>query len=40
MSTHRDAAPAREWLACLSCGATFGVDDLRYSCTCGGLLSV
>jgi len=41
VSTARtDAAPAREWLACLACDATFGVDDLRYSCTCGGLLSV
>ena len=33
-------AGAREWLACVACGATYDVDALRYSCTCGGLLSV
>ncbi|HEV7502540.1 MAG TPA: threonine synthase, partial [Vicinamibacteria bacterium] len=33
-------AGAREWLACVACAATYGVDDLRYSCVCGGLLSV
>jgi threonine synthase len=33
-------AGAREWLACVACAATYGVDDLRYACVCGGLLSV
>ena len=33
-------AGAREWLACVGCGATYAVDELRYSCSCGGLLSV
>jgi threonine synthase len=33
-------AGAREWLECVACGATYDVDALRYSCTCGGLLSV
>src|SRR4029077_20948331 len=36
----RVPAGAREWLACVACGATYDVDALRYSCTCGGLLSV
>ena len=42
MSTPAAKAPAgaREWLACVACGATYDVDALRYSCTCGGLLSV
>ena len=42
MSTVPAGSPAgaREWLACVVCGATYGVDELRYSCTCGGLLSV
>ena len=42
MSTTAAKAPAdaREWLACLACGTTYDVDALRYSCTCGGLLSV
>jgi len=30
---------AREWLACVACGATYDVDDVRYACACGGLLS-
>jgi threonine synthase len=34
------AAGAREWLACIACGATYDVDELRYTCGCGGLLSV
>jgi threonine synthase len=33
-------AEAREWLACVGCGATYGVDEVRYACTCGALLSV
>ena len=33
-------AGAREWLECVACAATYDVDALRYSCTCGGLLSV
>jgi threonine synthase len=33
-------ADAREWLACIACRATYGVDEVRYACTCGGLLSV
>jgi threonine synthase len=36
----RVPANAREWLACLACAATYDVDAVRYSCTCGGLLSV
>ncbi|HUG52524.1 MAG TPA: threonine synthase [Vicinamibacteria bacterium] len=31
---------AREWLACITCGATYGVDEVRTACACGGLLSV
>jgi threonine synthase len=37
-STH--PAAAREWLACVACGATYDVDEVRYACACGGLLSV
>jgi threonine synthase len=33
-------AGAREWLACVGCGATYDVDEVRYACACGGLLSV
>jgi threonine synthase len=42
MSTPAAKAPAgaREWLICVACRATYDVDALRYSCTCGGLLSV
>ena len=37
-STH--PATAREWLACVACGATYDVDEVRYACACGGLLAV
>jgi threonine synthase len=33
-------AGAREWLACIACGATYAIDEVRYACACGGLLSV
>jgi len=36
----RAASTAREWLACVACGATYDVDEVRYACACGGLLSV
>jgi threonine synthase len=36
----QEPAGAREWLACLACRATYGVDEVRYACACGGLLSV
>ena len=36
----KEPAGAREWLVCVACGATYGVDEVRYACTCGGLLSV
>ena len=29
-----------EWLACIACDQTYAVDDLRYACDCGALLSV
>ena len=29
-----------ERLDCISCGRSFDVDDVRYTCECGGLLSV
>jgi threonine synthase len=35
-----EPAGAREWLLCLACRATYGVDEVRYACACGGLLSV
>ncbi|HSP15150.1 MAG TPA: threonine synthase [Thermoanaerobaculia bacterium] len=31
---------ASEWLACISCGKRFDVTEIRYTCDCGGLLSV
>jgi threonine synthase len=42
MSMPVASAPAgvREWLACVGCGATYAIDEVRYACTCGGLLSV
>src|SRR5207245_10219780 len=36
----RAASTAREWLACVACGATYDVDEVRYACACAGLLSV
>jgi threonine synthase len=30
----------KEWLACASCGKQFAITDVRYTCDCGGLLSV
>ena len=30
----------REWLACASCGRRFDIAEVRYTCQCGGLLSV
>ncbi len=29
-----------EWLACITCGRRFDIDEIRYTCDCGGLLSV
>jgi len=29
-----------EWLQCISCGEHFALGDIRYTCDCGGLLSV
>lgn len=29
-----------EWLACLTCGRTYPVTEVRYVCECGGLLNV
>ena len=31
---------AREWLACVACGAGYAIDDVRHACACLGLLSV
>ncbi len=30
----------REWLECVACARRFDLDDLRYTCDCGGLLAV
>jgi threonine synthase len=30
----------REWLVCASCGRRFDIAEVRYTCECGGLLSV
>ena len=30
----------REWLECASCHRRFAIGDVRYTCDCGGLLSV
>ena len=30
----------REWLQCLACAHRYGLDEIRYTCDCGGLLSV
>jgi threonine synthase len=30
----------KEWLQCASCGKRFAITDVRYTCDCGGLLSV
>ncbi len=30
----------RAWLECISCTARFDLDEVRYECDCGGLLSV
>ncbi|HEX9162442.1 MAG TPA: threonine synthase [Thermoanaerobaculia bacterium] len=29
-----------EWLACIGCHRRYAVDEIRYTCDCGGLLSV
>ncbi|HEX3580415.1 MAG TPA: threonine synthase, partial [Thermoanaerobaculia bacterium] len=29
-----------EWLQCVTCGKQFPIDEIRYTCDCGGLLSV
>jgi threonine synthase len=29
-----------EWLACAACGKRFDISEVRYTCDCGGLLSV
>ncbi len=29
-----------EWLECISCAQRFGLDEIRYECSCGGLLAV
>jgi len=42
MSAPLPGAPAgaREWLACITCGSTYAVDEVRTACACRGLLSV
>ncbi|MGZ4779649.1 MAG: threonine synthase, partial [Thermoanaerobaculia bacterium] len=30
----------KEWLQCASCGKHFAITEVRYTCECGGLLSV
>ncbi len=29
-----------QWLSCITCGHRFDIDEIRYTCDCGGLLSV
>lgn len=29
-----------EWLACITCNRRYAIDEIRYTCDCGGLLSV
>jgi len=29
-----------EWLQCVTCEKRFRIDEIRYTCDCGGLLSV
>jgi threonine synthase len=29
-----------EWLQCLTCGSRYPIDEIRYTCDCGGLLNV
>ena len=36
----RNPMPIRLELKCIDCGATFPLDEVRYTCDCGGLLDV
>ena len=29
-----------EWLSCIACHRRFDIGEIRYTCDCGGLLSV
>ncbi|HJQ40015.1 MAG TPA: threonine synthase, partial [Thermoanaerobaculia bacterium] len=29
-----------EWLQCIRCSTRFSIDEIRYTCDCGNLLSV
>ncbi len=40
MSTAAPAASAREWLQCGACARRYSLDEVRYTCDCGGLLAV
>ena len=33
-------ATAREWLQCGACARRYTLDEVRYTCDCGGLLAV
>ena len=40
MSVSVPAANAREWLQCGACARRYPLDEVRYTCDCGGLLAV
>jgi threonine synthase len=40
MSDPAAGAPSREWLECIACARRFALDEVRYTCDCGGLLAV